>query len=184
MYFDIIIAGFGGQGVMFIGNLLAYAAMEEGRQVTYMPVYGVEMRGGTANCTVVVSDRDIGSPIIHHPVAAAVMNKPSLIRFGPVVQPGGTVFVNSSLIDPREASFEGPKIVPVPTMELAAKAGDSRMANMTMLGAIVEESRVVSLDALIHSLTKALDKRYHKMIPINTAALQEGARYIREGLKV
>ena len=181
MYFDIIIAGFGGQGVMFIGNLLAYAAMEEGRQVTYMPVYGVEMRGGTANCTVVVSDRDIGSPIIHHPVAAAVMNKPSLVRFGPMVQPGGTVFVNSSLIDPQEASFEGPKIVPVPTMELGAKAGDSRMANMTMLGAIVEESRVVSLDALIHSLTKALDKRVHKMIPINTAALREGARYIREG---
>ena len=184
MYFDIIIAGFGGQGVMLIGNLLAYAAMEEGRQVTYMPVYGVEMRGGTANCTVVVSDRDIGSPIIHHPVAAAVMNKPSLDRFGPMVQPEGTVFVNSSLIDPQQASFEGPKIVPVPTMELAAKAGDSRLGNMIMLGAIVEESRVVSLDALVHSLPKALDQRYHKMIPNNAAALQEGARYIREGLTV
>jgi 2-oxoglutarate ferredoxin oxidoreductase subunit gamma len=181
---DVIIAGFGGQGVMLIGNLLAYAAMEEGRQVTYMPVYGVEMRGGTANCTVVVSDRDIGSPIIHHPVAAAVMNKPSLDRFGPMVLPEGTVFINSSLIDPREASFEGPKVVPVPTMELGAKAGDSRMANMTMLGAVVEASRVVSLEALIHSLTRALDKKYHKMIPINEAALREGARYVREGLKV
>ena len=130
---------------------------------------------------MVISDREIGSPIIHHPVAAAVMNKPSLDRFGPMVLPEGTVFINSSLIDPREASFAGPKIVPVPTMELAAKAGDSRLANMTMLGAIVEESRMVSLDALIHSLPKALDQRYHKMIPINSGHLQEGARYIREG---
>jgi 2-oxoglutarate ferredoxin oxidoreductase subunit gamma len=184
MYFDIIIAGFGGQGVMFIGNLLAYAAMEEGKFVTYMPVYGVEMRGGTANCTVVVSDQEIGSPIIHHPVTAAVMNKPSLTRFGPMIQPGGTLFVNSSLIDMQEAEFAGLKVIPVPTIELGTQAGDSRMANMTMLGAVVEESRVVSLEALIHSLTRALDKKYHKMIPINEAALREGARYIQEGLKV
>jgi 2-oxoglutarate ferredoxin oxidoreductase subunit gamma len=184
MYFDIIIAGFGGQGVMFIGNLLAYAAMEEGQYVTYMPVYGVEMRGGTANCTVVVSDQEIGSPIIHHPVSAAVMNKPSLVRFGLVVNPGGTLFVNSSLIDMNEARYEDLKVIPVPTIELAAKAGNSNMANMTMLGAVVEETQVVSIEALIHSLTKALDKKYHKMIPINAASLQEGARYIREGLTV
>jgi 2-oxoglutarate ferredoxin oxidoreductase subunit gamma len=181
MYFDIIIAGFGGQGVMFIGNLLAYAAMEEEKFVTYMPVYGVEMRGGTANCTVVISDQEIGSPIIHHPVSAAVMNKPSLTRFGPMIQPGGTLFVNSSLIDMNEAVYEGLKVIPVPTIELGAQAGDSRMANMTMLGAVVEASQVVSLEALIRSLTKALDKKYHKMIPINAAALQEGARFIKEG---
>jgi 2-oxoglutarate ferredoxin oxidoreductase subunit gamma len=101
-----------------------------------------------------------------------------------VVNPGGTLFVNSSLIDMNEARYEDLKVIPVPTIELAAKAGNSNMANMTMLGAVVEETQVVSIEALIHSLTKALDKKYHKMIPINAASLQEGARYIREGLTV
>jgi len=181
MYFDVIIAGFGGQGVMFIGNLLAYAAMEEGRHVTYMPVYGVEMRGGTANCTVVVSDEEIGSPIIHHPLIAVVMNKPSLLRFGPMVQPGGRLLINSSLIDSNEVHYPELKAVLVPTIELAGQAGDQRLANMTMLGALVEKSKVVALDSVIQALSRALDKRYHKMIPINAAALQEGARFIKEG---
>jgi 2-oxoglutarate ferredoxin oxidoreductase subunit gamma len=180
MYFDVIIAGFGGQGVMFIGNLLAYAGMEEGRYVTYMPVYGVEMRGGTANCTVVVSDQEIGSPVIHTPVTAVVMNKPSLVRFGPHVQSGGWLFVNSSLIETTEVNYPETKTIFVPTIELAQKAGDQRMANMTMLGALVEKTRVVALDSVINALSRALDKRYHKMIPINAAALQEGARFIQE----
>jgi 2-oxoglutarate ferredoxin oxidoreductase subunit gamma len=181
MYFDVIIAGFGGQGVMFIGNLLAYAGMEEGRYVTYMPVYGVEMRGGTANCTVVVSDQEIGSPVIHTPLTAVVMNKPSLARFGPYVRPGGWLFVNSSLIEAEDANYPETKTVFVPTIELAQKAGDQRMANMTMLGAMVEQTAVVAMDSVVSALTRALDKRYHKMIPINAAALQEGARFIREG---
>ena len=153
MYFDIIIAGFGGQGVMFIGNLLAYAAMEEGRHVTYMPVYGVEMRGGTANCTVVVSDQEIGSPIIHHPVSGRGDEQ---TFFGAIRARwcSRRHAVCQFLPDrySNEASYEGLKIIPVPTIELAAKAGDSRMANMTMLGAVVEETRVVSIEALIHSL--------------------------------
>ncbi len=92
MYFDVIIAGFGGQGVLLLGNLLTYGAMEEGRHVTYMPVYGVEMRGGTANCTVVISDQDIGSPVIHHPVTAVVMNKPSLLEIRADGPTGGLAF--------------------------------------------------------------------------------------------
>jgi 2-oxoglutarate ferredoxin oxidoreductase subunit gamma len=181
MYFDVIVAGFGGQGVLLIGNLLAYAAMEEGRHVTYMPVYGVEMRGGTANCTVVISDQEIGSPVIHHPVNAVVMNKPSLLRFGPMVQPGGRLFINSSLIDTTEADYPETKTICVPTIDLAAKAGDQRLANMTMLGAMIEETRVLSQEAVVKAFSRALDKRYHKMIPINTTALEEGARFIRDG---
>jgi 2-oxoglutarate ferredoxin oxidoreductase subunit gamma len=181
MYFDVIVAGFGGQGVLLIGNLLAYAAMEEDRHVTYMPVYGVEMRGGTANCTVVISDQEIGSPVIHHPVNAVVMNKPSLLRFGPMVQPGGRLFINSSLIDSTETDYPETKTILIPTIELAAKAGDQRLANMTMLGAMIEETKVLSQEAVVKAFSRALDKRYHKMIPINTTALEEGARYIREG---
>lgn len=181
MYFDVIVAGFGGQGVLLIGNLLAYAAMEESRHVTYMPVYGVEMRGGTANCTVVISDQEIGSPVIHHPVNAIVMNKPSLLRFGPMVQPGGRLFINSSLIDSIETDYPGTRTILIPTIELAAKAGDQKLANMTMLGAVIEETKVLSPKAVVKAFSRALDKRYHKMIPINTAALEEGARFIREG---
>jgi 2-oxoglutarate ferredoxin oxidoreductase subunit gamma len=181
MYFDVIVAGFGGQGVLLIGNILTYGAMEEGRYVTYMPVYGVEMRGGTANCTVVISDQEIGSPVIHHPVNAIVMNKPSLVRFGPMVQKGGRLFVNSSLIDATETDYPGAKTILIPTIELAAKAGDQRLANMAMLGAVIEETKVLSKEAVVKAFSRALDKRYHKMIPMNTKALEEGARFIREG---
>ena len=181
MYFDVIFAGFGGQGVLLLGNLLTYAAMEEGRQVTYMPVYGVEMRGGTANCTVVISDEDIGSPVIHHPITAVVMNKPSLLRFGPMVQSGGWLFVNSSLIDVQDFEKPEAKMIMVPTIELAAKAGDQRLANMAMMGAMIEETKALPQEAVVKAFKRVMDKRYHKMIPINTAALEEGARFIREG---
>ncbi|MGA3084609.1 MAG: 2-oxoacid:acceptor oxidoreductase family protein [Thermodesulfobacteriota bacterium] len=181
MYFDVIFAGFGGQGVLLLGNLLTYAAMEEGRHVTYMPVYGVEMRGGTANCTVVISDEEIGSPVIHHPITAVIMNKPSLLRYGPMVQPGGWLFVNSSLIDIQDFEKPEAKMILVPTIELAAKVGDQRLANMAMMGAMIEETKAISQEAVVKAFKRVMDKRYHKMIPINTAALEEGARFIREG---
>jgi 2-oxoglutarate ferredoxin oxidoreductase subunit gamma len=120
LYFDLIIAGFGGQGVMFIGNLLAYAGMAEGHKVTYMPVYGVEMRGGTANCTVVVSDGDIGSPIINAPVCSLVMNKPSALKSrSPGQQKKGCCLVNASLIERGDAQFKGPEVMMIPAMELS-----------------------------------------------------------------
>lgn len=179
MYFDSIIAGFGGQGVLLMGNLLAYAAMEEKRRVTYMPVYGVEMRGGTANCTVVVSEKEIGSPIIHRPVSAVVMNLPSLEKFGPRVKRGGFLFVNTSLVPEKEIRFRGLKCVGVPTRELAGELGNEKLGNMVILGALVEKSRVVSLKALKKALYPALDVRYHKMIPANRAAMDKGAEFIR-----
>jgi 2-oxoglutarate ferredoxin oxidoreductase subunit gamma len=101
MYYDVIIAGFGGQGVLLAGNILAHAAMKEGKHVTYLPTYGVEMRGGTANCTVVISNKEIGSPVVGKPLSAIIMNKPSLMKFGNHLKPGGILLLNSSLVNPH-----------------------------------------------------------------------------------
>lgn len=181
MYFDTIIAGFGGQGVMFMGNLLATAAMQAGRQVTYMPVYGVEMRGGTANCTVVISDKPVGSPIVHEPVCAVVMNRPSAEKFAPLVKKKGLVLVNSSLVEEKYVQARTKRVFLVPILELAQEVGNPRLANMVMLGALAQVSGLVSVEQVIASLPKALDKRYHKMIPINSEALRRGADYVKEG---
>ncbi len=181
MYFDVIFAGFGGQGVMFIGNLLAEAAMADGRQVTYMPVYGVEMRGGTANCTVVVSDRPIGSPIIHQPVSVVAMNLPSLVKFGPRVGKKGLILVNASLISDRDAAevqISARDVIMIPAIELAAQAGNDRLANMVMLGGLVARAKVMPLDRLIATLEETLEERYRPMIPVNEAALRAGADFV------
>ena len=180
MYFDTIIAGFGGQGVLLMGNLLAAAAMEAGYQVTYMPVYGVEMRGGTANCTVVISERPVGSPIVHEPVSAVVMNRPSAERFGPLVKKNGVLLVNASLVDQNHLKARTKRVLMVPTRELALKAGNVRLANMAMLGALVRASEVIDIKRLIKALPGALDPRYHKMIPANTKALRLGAEFMQE----
>ena len=180
MYFDTIIAGFGGQGVMLMGNVLATAAMQAGQQVTYMPVYGVEMRGGTANCTVVFSDKPVGSPIIHEPVSAVVMNRPSAEKFAPKVKKKGLVLVNSSLVEDKYVKARTKRIFKVPTLDLAQEVGNPRLANMVMLGALCQAGGVVKAEQVIKSLPKALDKRYHKMIPINSEALLCGADYIKQ----
>lgn len=178
MYFDCIIAGFGGQGVMLIGNILAYAGIIEKRQVTYMPVYGVEMRGGTANCTVVISDNPIGSPIIHSPTTAVVMNRPSLEKFGPRVKKGGTLLINSSLVSDELIKVKGIQVVKVPCIELARESGNQRLSNMVMLGALSCSTAVVSVKSLKKALPMALDKRYHEMIPLNVKAMERGFDYI------
>ena len=181
MYFDSIIAGFGGQGVLLMGNILAYAAMAEKKNVTYMPVYGVEMRGGTANCTVVVSDDPIGSPIIQRPISAIAMNLPSLEKFGPRVKKGGLLVVNSSLIPDNEVNFRGIECLLVPSRDLAMEAGNDRLTNMVILGAAVQRSGVVAAKSLRNALYSALDKRYHKMIDINIKAMERGALFASEG---
>ncbi|MEW6265752.1 MAG: 2-oxoacid:acceptor oxidoreductase family protein [Thermodesulfobacteriota bacterium] len=181
MYFDLIIAGFGGQGVLFIGNLLAYAAMSEGHKCTYMPVYGVEMRGGTANCTVVVSDEEIGSPIIHYPVCAIVMNKPSLVKFGPRVKKDGLLLVNASLIKPREVKVKGPEVLMVPAIELAREAGNDRLANMVILGAMTGRTDATTIESLTRAMEETLPERSHNMIPVNTRAMEKGFEFARNG---
>ena len=175
---DLIIAGFGGQGVMVIGNLLAYAAMKEGRHVTYLPIYGVEMRGGTANCTVVISSREIGSPIVGRPRAAIVMNQPSLVKYEPRILDHGLLLINSSLIDPTTAMRQDIEILPVPAIELAQENGNPKLANMVALGAFVKKTRWVQLTSLFESFEAVLDSRYHSLIPLNVKAIQRGAKYV------
>jgi 2-oxoglutarate ferredoxin oxidoreductase subunit gamma len=179
MYFDTIIAGFGGQGVMLIGNILAYAGIAEDKCVTYMPVYGVEMRGGTANCTVVVSDDEIGSPIIQSPVSSIIMNVPSLEKFAPRVKDDGFMLINSTLIteEDMEPYKEKPYIM-VPSRDIALEAGNERLANMVVLGATIKKSGVVKMSSMEQALTAGLDKRYHHMIDANMKALQGGADFV------
>jgi 2-oxoglutarate ferredoxin oxidoreductase subunit gamma len=178
-YYDVIVAGFGGQGVMVIGNLLAYAAMIEGKHVTYLPVYGVEMRGGTANCTVVISSQPIGSPVVGKPKAVIVMNLPSLIKYEPLILPNGLVFLNSSLIEPKEAYRKDIEIFSIPVNEIAINNGNPKLANMVALGAFNEKTRLVQMSSLFESLGKVLDERYHHLIPSNIKAIEVGAKYVQ-----
>ena len=175
LYQDVIMAGFGGHGVMLIGNLLAYAGMEAGYNVTYSPVYGPEMRGGTANCTVVLSDDDIGSPIIKSPVGLIAMNQPSLVKFQPTVQDGCVEVVNSSLIDTEMGEADRLKVLPVPANELADRIGTTKMANMVALGAFVQATKCLELDAVKTALSKVISAHYSHLIPKNADALQAGA---------
>ena len=177
IYQDVIIAGFGGQGVMLIGNLLAYAGMEQGLNVTYIPVYGPEMRGGTANCTVVVSAEEIGSPIIHKPKSCIVMNRPSLDKFGDRIEENGFLILNTSLVDAELAKDLPVRIVKIPANDIADKLGNSRMANMVALGAYVNAAKVLPLEAVIKSLDHVISAHYSHLIPKNAAALQAGADY-------
>jgi len=178
-YYDVIISGFGGQGVLLIGNLLAYAAMREGMNVTYLPTYGVEVRGGTANCTVVVSSKEIGSPVVKKPHAAIVMNLPSLIKYEPAVLPGGLLLANSSLIDLKEASRKDIDLFPIPVNDIANQNGNPKLANMVALGAFVERAGLVQQSTLFESLERVLDERYHHLIPSNIRAIQIGAEYAK-----
>lgn len=167
---------------MFIGNLLAQAAMDDGHKCTYMPVYGVEMRGGTANCTVVVSDEEIGSPIIQHPGSCIVMNKPSLTKFGPRVKKDGLLLVNESLIKASEVKIKGPKVLMVPAMELAREAGNDRLSNMVILGSLVAGSGVTSVESLVRAMEETLPERALKMLPVNTAAVEKGAEFAKNNM--
>jgi len=177
-YYDVIISGFGGQGVMIIGNLLAYAAMKEGRYVSYLPIYGVEVRGGTANCTVVISSKEIGSPVVEKPSAAIVMNLPSLIKYEPRVLPKGLLLFNSSLIDPKETFRKDIEILPIPFNDIAIENGNPKLANMVALGAFVEKTKLVRMASLFESFENVLDERYHHLIPSNIEAIEIGAKFV------
>jgi 2-oxoglutarate ferredoxin oxidoreductase subunit gamma len=178
-YYKLIVAGFGGQGVMVIGNVLAYAAMMEGRHVTYLPVYGVEMRGGTANCTVVISSDQIGSPVVGRPHAVIVMNLPSLVKYEPLILPNGLLFINSSLIEPKEANRKDIEMLPIPVNEIAINNESPKFANMVALGAFNEKTKLVQMNSLFESLEKVLDERYHHLIPSNMKAIEIGAKFVQ-----
>ncbi len=164
---------------MVIGNLLAHAAMVEGRCVTYLPIYGVEMRGGTANCTIVISSHPIGSPVVGRPRAAIVMNLPSLIKYEPTILPAGLLFINSSLIEAKETSRKDIDILSVPVNEIAIDNGNPKLANMIALGAFNQKTKLVQMASLYHSLEKVLDERYHHLIPSNRRGIEIGANFVR-----
>ncbi|HEY5996534.1 MAG TPA: 2-oxoacid:acceptor oxidoreductase family protein [Candidatus Deferrimicrobiaceae bacterium] len=174
---DVVFAGFGGQGILMVGNLLSIAAMEEGRQVTYFPAYGVEMRGGTANCTVVISDDEIGSPVVGHPKACVVMNAPSLEKFQPMLAPGATLIVNSSLIEKGGVTRTDLSVLFVEANEVARKVGSLQLASMVALGAYAAKTGVVRVETLCGCLPKVVSRKYEKFIPLNINALKEGASF-------
>ncbi|HHU51713.1 MAG TPA: 2-oxoacid:ferredoxin oxidoreductase subunit gamma [Firmicutes bacterium] len=173
MTHEIICAGFGGQGVMLIGQLIAYAGMVEGKNVSWVPSYGPEMRGGTANCSVVVSDEPVGSPVISEPNGVIAMNQPSLERFLPVVKPGGVLVYNSSLITMKETR-DDLHIIAVPANELATELGNSKVSNLVALGAFLQKTNVVTADGIEKALEKVLPPHRHKLIPLNLEALRKG----------
>jgi 2-oxoglutarate ferredoxin oxidoreductase subunit gamma len=178
MYYDALIAGFGGQGVLFIGNLLAYAAMEEGYHVTFMPSYGVEMRGGNANCSVIISSEEIGSPVIDTPRSAIFMNGVSLERFQESLSPGGLLVFNSSLIAPEAVRRRDMEILAVPANELASEVGNAQVASLVALGAYVEWTKLLEPGRLEEALKKSIPKKMHeRYLDINRAALEKGYQY-------
>ena len=172
MLIKTIFAGFGGQGVLSMGLNLARAAMLEGMNVTYLPSYGAEVRGGTANCTVAISDEEIASPVASSPEFIVAMNRPSMVRFQNQIQSGGLFFINSSLID-GETSRGDINIVKVPASTIAEDLESPRSANMVMLGALTKKSNMVSLSSLIEGLKSTL-KGKEKLITINEKALKAG----------
>jgi 2-oxoglutarate ferredoxin oxidoreductase subunit gamma len=177
MYQEIIMGGIGGQGIMVIGNLLAQAAFMENLNVTYLPIYGVEKRGGQADCAVVISNEEIGSPIVGYPQSCIIMSKPSLLKYAPRIKPQGVLLLNSSLIDPGDVPRNDLDILPLPANDLAQELGNDRLGNMIVIGAFVEKTKVVSLDTLITALPRIFEKRHHHLLPANTEAIRKGAEY-------
>jgi 2-oxoglutarate ferredoxin oxidoreductase subunit gamma len=179
MQSEVMFAGFGGQGILLIGKILAHTAMEEGREVAWIPSYGPEMRGGTAYCTVVISDRPIGSPIIRNPLHLVAMNRPSLEKFAPMVKPGGVVFINSSLIDIKSGRSDVDELA-VPVVDIAKLVGNVRAANIVALASFVARSKVVDLDRL-RECVKVEFAQKEKLIPINMKAIEAGSKAAQAG---
>jgi 2-oxoglutarate ferredoxin oxidoreductase subunit gamma len=169
----VIMAGFGGQGVVLMGTLLSYSAMVEGKHTTFFPSYGAEMRGGTANCSVVVSDDEIASPVVNQPDCIVAMNIASLEKFEGRVKPGGTIFVNSSLVD-RKVERDDVDEVRIPANDIAEELGNARAANMVILGGLLKKTGAVKVDAVIGCLEKVLSERAMALLDLNKKALRRG----------
>jgi len=169
---DVIMAGFGGQGILLIGKMLAYAGMHEGMEVSWLPSYGPEMRGGTAKCTVVISDKPVGSPVIRSPRAVVAMNLPSLEKFEPDVREGGLLLINSSLIN-RGAERDDLTVIEIPANEVASELGNPRGANMVALGAYLGATDAVPVDSVIEVVRETFAAK-PAVIDVNIEALRRG----------
>ncbi len=173
---SIIISGFGGQGTLFAGQVLAYAALDAGKHVTWIPSYGPEMRGGTAHCTVIISEGEIGSPIVRNPTITVALNLPSLDKYEKLIQPGGLMVANSSLIN-RQVTRQDIEAIHIPANKIAEEIGNMRLANMVAIGAMIKARPVLTMDALRQALAEHLPERHKKLLPTNYEAMQRGADF-------
>ena len=180
LYEEVIIAGFGGQGIMVAGKLLAQTAMKAGKEVTYMPSYGAEVRRGTANCMVVIAEEKIASPVVGNPDSVIVMNKASLSKFASRIKKGGLLVMNSSLIEDKPELDKSITILAVPANDIALELGNQKAANMVALGAYLQRRGLFNSDAAAECLSDILAKRYHNTLPVNTKALHRGAEFARD----
>jgi 2-oxoglutarate ferredoxin oxidoreductase subunit gamma len=174
MHESVIMSGFGGQGILLMGQLLCYAGMHEGLKVTWMPSYGPEMRGGTANCTVMLSSSRVGSPVTRHPSSLVAMNKASLRKFEAAIQAGGFLVINSSLVD-RDSLRPDLTVVKVPANQIAEEAGTLQASNMAALGAYVAGRRVVSLESIVLALRQMIPEHRQELMAANEEALRRGS---------
>lgn len=176
MRHDVFISGFGGQGVLLAGNLLGYAAIHEGKNVSFFPSYGVEKRGGAAMCTVVVADGEVGSPVVGSPSVSIILNQASFDKYASRVKPGGICIVNTSLVESGDFDRGDIELIPIPMNDIAVQLGDARMVNMVAVGAYAAKTGVVSLQSLEEALRETLPERNHKYIPANVNAIEAGAQ--------
>lgn len=174
---EIIIAGFGGQGVLSMGKILAYAALVEGKEVTWMPSYGPEQRGGTANVTVIVSDEKISSPILSSFDTAVVLNQPSLEKFESKVKPGGTLIYDGYGI-PQPPTRTDIQVYRIDAMDMAAEMKAAKAFNMIVLGGLLQVRQLVEVENVVKALRKTLPERHHHLIPMNEDALRKGMEIV------
>ena len=176
-----VFAGFGGQGVLMMGYVFAVAAMRDGKEVTYLPAYGAEMRGGTANCTVVVSNEEIFSPVASSPDFAVIMNKPSLLKYEGIMREDGVILLNSNHVD-RELTRDDLTAIRIPAGDIARELGSDRIANMIMLGAFAAHTNITSLDSIMDGLSEIVKGKKAGIMKLNRKGLDRGAEYILKGL--
>lgn len=183
MQTEIVISGFGGQGVLFVGMLLAYTAMDENMEVTWYPSYGPEMRGGTANCTVIIADEEIGAPVVRNPTAVIAMNLPSMTKYESSVKSAGVMIINQSMVN-REPMRKDIRALMVPGTEIAESIGSSRIANIVMLGALLKLLPVLTVDAVERSLVANTPDRHKALVPYNIQALKAGLEFAEKELSM
>ncbi|MFH1454554.1 MAG: 2-oxoacid:acceptor oxidoreductase family protein [Armatimonadota bacterium] len=181
MLYDLIVAGFGGQGVMTLGQMLAYAGLEEGKNVLWMPAYGPETRGGFANCTVIFSDEEIASPVVSNPDSMIIMNRPSLEKFENTIKPKGLMILNTSMVN-REVERKDIEVIKVPATDIASELGNTKVANMVALGAYAEKTKIVKIETIVSFISKKL-KDKTDLIEINKKALARGAETVKSCAK-
>ncbi len=176
---EILFAGFGGQGLLFVGKFFANKGLIEGKHVSWLPSYGPEMRGGTANCNVIISDEPVGSPIVSSPDVLVAMNLPSLDKYEPAVRPGGMIIVDSTMIE-RKVARDDVQVVYIPATRLASEIGAQNLANMVIAGVMMKECAAFTAENVDEALKKVVSVRHPEMAELNARAIRQGLSYEQE----